>query len=105
MAGIAAGAWAVSSDRGYTQAAADPNAAPNPYKMQDSCCSFHRAASSAGPSRSKSTIAMARLGPEHGIISTLVAEYLLATALLFVPTLLLARRSEVASLADVLSGR
>jgi hypothetical protein len=46
-----------------------------------------------------------RLGPEHGIISTLVAEYLLATALLFVPTLLLARRSEVASLADVLSGR
>jgi hypothetical protein len=35
----------------------------------------------------------------------LVAEYLLATALLFVPTFLLARRSEVASLADVLSGR
>src|ERR1035438_8424314 len=34
MAGVAVGAWAVSSDRGYTQAA-DPNAAPNPYKMQD----------------------------------------------------------------------
>ena len=35
MVGVAAGAlWAVSSDRGYTQAA-DPNAAPNPYKMQD----------------------------------------------------------------------
>ncbi len=35
MAGVAVGAWAVSSDRGYSQAA-DPNAAPNPYKMQDS---------------------------------------------------------------------
>jgi len=34
VAGVVAGAWAVSSDRGYTQAA-DPNAAPNPYKMQD----------------------------------------------------------------------
>ena len=35
MVGVAAGAlWAVSGDRGYTQAA-DPNAAPNPYKMQD----------------------------------------------------------------------
>jgi hypothetical protein len=33
MVGVAAGAlWAVSGDRGYTQAA-DPNAAPNPYKM------------------------------------------------------------------------
>ena len=31
MVGVAAGAWAVSSDRGYTQAA-DP---PNPYKMQN----------------------------------------------------------------------
>jgi hypothetical protein len=28
MVGVAVGAWAVSSDRGYTQAA-DPNAAPN----------------------------------------------------------------------------
>ena len=35
MIGVAAGVWAISSDRGYTQAAADPNAAPNPYKMQD----------------------------------------------------------------------
>ena len=35
MAGLAAGAWVVSSDRGYTQATTDPNAAPNPYKMQD----------------------------------------------------------------------
>jgi hypothetical protein len=35
MVGVAVGAWAVSSDRGNTQAAADPNAAPNPYKMQD----------------------------------------------------------------------
>src|SRR5271156_561293 len=35
MAGLAAGAWVVSSDRGYTQATADPNAAPNPYTMQD----------------------------------------------------------------------
>jgi sugar lactone lactonase YvrE len=35
MVGVAVGAlWAVSSDLGYTQAA-DPNAAPNPYKMQD----------------------------------------------------------------------
>jgi len=35
MVGVAAGAlWAVSGDRGYTQAA-DPNAAPNPYKVQD----------------------------------------------------------------------
>jgi secreted PhoX family phosphatase len=35
MVGVAAGAlWAVSGNRGYTQAA-DPNAAPNPYKMQD----------------------------------------------------------------------
>jgi hypothetical protein len=34
MVGVAVGAWAVSSDRGYAQAA-DPNAAPNPYKMQD----------------------------------------------------------------------
>src|SRR5260370_30766356 len=35
MVGGAAGAlWAVSGDRGYTQAA-DPNAAPNPYKMQN----------------------------------------------------------------------
>jgi sugar lactone lactonase YvrE len=35
MIGVAVGAlWAVSGDRGYTQAA-DPNAAPNPYKMQD----------------------------------------------------------------------
>jgi hypothetical protein len=35
MVGIAAGAlWAASADRGYTQAA-DPNAAPNPYKMGD----------------------------------------------------------------------
>jgi hypothetical protein len=35
MVGVAVGAlWAVSGDRGYTQAA-DPNAAPNPYKMQD----------------------------------------------------------------------
>src|SRR3954467_173467 len=33
MAGIAAGAWAVSSTNGYTQA--DSNTAPNPYKMQD----------------------------------------------------------------------
>jgi len=33
--GVAFGAlMAVSGDRGYTQAA-DPNAAPNPYKMQD----------------------------------------------------------------------
>jgi len=29
MVGVAVGAWAVSSDRGYTQTA-DPNAAPNP---------------------------------------------------------------------------
>ena len=35
MVGVAVGAWAVSSDHGNTQAAADPNAAPNPYKMQD----------------------------------------------------------------------
>ena len=36
MAGIAAGALTmVSGDRGYAQGA-DPNAAPNPYKMQDS---------------------------------------------------------------------
>jgi hypothetical protein len=35
MAGIAISAWAISSDRGYSQAAADPNAAPNPYKMQN----------------------------------------------------------------------
>jgi sugar lactone lactonase YvrE len=35
MAGIAAGAMMmVSGDRGYTQAA-DPNAAPNPYRMQE----------------------------------------------------------------------
>jgi sugar lactone lactonase YvrE len=35
MVGIAVAAlWAVSSDRGYSQAN-DPNAAPNPYKMQD----------------------------------------------------------------------
>jgi sugar lactone lactonase YvrE len=35
MVGVAITAlWAVSSDRGYGQAA-DPNAAPNPYKMQD----------------------------------------------------------------------
>ena len=34
IVGVAVGAWAVSSDRGYTQSA-DPNAAPNPYKMQD----------------------------------------------------------------------
>jgi sugar lactone lactonase YvrE len=35
MVGVSVGAlWAVSGDRGYTQAA-DPNAAPNPYKMQD----------------------------------------------------------------------
>jgi len=35
MVGVAVGAlWAVSGDRGYTQAA-DPNAAPDPYKMQD----------------------------------------------------------------------
>ena len=35
MVGVAVGAlWAVSGDRGYTQAA-DPNTAPNPYKMQD----------------------------------------------------------------------
>jgi sugar lactone lactonase YvrE len=35
MVGVAVGAlWAVSGGRGYTQAA-DPNAAPNPYKMQD----------------------------------------------------------------------
>jgi sugar lactone lactonase YvrE len=35
MIGVAAGAlWAVSGDRGYTQAN-DANAAPNPYKMQD----------------------------------------------------------------------
>jgi sugar lactone lactonase YvrE len=35
MVGVAVGAlWAVSGDRGYTQAA-DPNAAPNPYKMLD----------------------------------------------------------------------
>ena len=35
MVGVAAGAlWAASGDRGHTQAA-DPNAAPNPYKMQD----------------------------------------------------------------------
>ena len=35
MVGVAVGGlWAVSGDRGYTQAA-DPNAAPNPYKMQD----------------------------------------------------------------------
>src|SRR5215813_3224873 len=35
IVGVAGGAlWAVSSDRGYTQAA-DPNTAPNPYKMQD----------------------------------------------------------------------
>src|SRR5438132_3773021 len=35
IVGVAAGAlWAVSGDRGYTQAP-DPNAAPNPYKMQD----------------------------------------------------------------------
>jgi len=35
MVGVAVGAlWAGSADRGYTQAA-DPNAAPNPYKMQD----------------------------------------------------------------------
>jgi NHL repeat len=35
MVGVAAGAlMAASGDRGYTQAN-DPNAAPNPYKMQD----------------------------------------------------------------------
>jgi sugar lactone lactonase YvrE len=35
MVGVAVGTlWAVSSDRGYAQTA-DPNAAPNPYKMQD----------------------------------------------------------------------
>jgi sugar lactone lactonase YvrE len=35
MVGVAVAAlWAVSGDRGYGQAA-DPNAAPNPYKMQD----------------------------------------------------------------------
>jgi hypothetical protein len=35
MAGIAAGAMMmVSGDRGYTQGA-DPNAAPNPYNMQE----------------------------------------------------------------------
>ena len=34
IAGVVVGAWAVSSDRGYTQGA-DPNAAPNPYKMQN----------------------------------------------------------------------
>jgi len=35
MVGVAVAAlWAVSSDRGYSQAN-DPNAAPNPYKMQD----------------------------------------------------------------------
>src|SRR5215510_16142106 len=34
MVGVALGALAVSSDRGYSQAG-DPNAAPNPYKMQD----------------------------------------------------------------------
>jgi sugar lactone lactonase YvrE len=35
MVGVAGCAlWAVSGDRGYTQAV-DPNAAPNPYKMQD----------------------------------------------------------------------
>ena len=33
--GVAVGAlWLATGDRGYTQAA-DPNAAPNPYKMQD----------------------------------------------------------------------
>ena len=35
LASVAFGAWAVSGGSGYTQAAADPNAAPNPYKMQD----------------------------------------------------------------------
>ena len=36
IVGVAVGAlMPVSGDRGYTQAAADPNAAPNPYKMQD----------------------------------------------------------------------
>ncbi len=35
IVGVAVAAlWAVSGDRGYSQAA-DPNAAPNPYKMQD----------------------------------------------------------------------
>jgi hypothetical protein len=34
MVGVAVGAWAVSSDRGYTQAA-DPNAAPNPYRLDE----------------------------------------------------------------------
>ena len=35
MVGVAVAAlWAVSGDRGYGQAD-DPNAAPNPYKMQD----------------------------------------------------------------------
>jgi sugar lactone lactonase YvrE len=36
MLGVAAAAlMAASGDRGYTQQATDPNAAPNPYKMQD----------------------------------------------------------------------
>jgi sugar lactone lactonase YvrE len=36
MLGVAAAAlMAASGDRGYTQQANDPNAAPNPYKMQD----------------------------------------------------------------------
>jgi len=35
IVGVAVAAlWAVSGDRGYGQAT-DPNAAPNPYKMQD----------------------------------------------------------------------
>jgi hypothetical protein len=34
MVGVAVGAWAVLSDHGFTQAA-DPNAAPNPYTMQE----------------------------------------------------------------------
>ena len=34
IVGVAVGAWAVSSDRSYSQAG-DPNAAPNPYKMQN----------------------------------------------------------------------
>ena len=34
MVGVAVGAWALSSDRGYTQAA-DPNAVPNPYRLDE----------------------------------------------------------------------
>jgi hypothetical protein len=34
MVGVAVGACAVSSDRGYTQAAG-PNAAPNPYRLDE----------------------------------------------------------------------